>query len=225
MVLKSQDELMNAIIQLGTKQSSLPSDLDKELHSPVTPEERAEAEGEAEGEFKTLLNDLDMTEGEWAEWQVSPLASLSSLPFTRKPALHVSAPLSSLGCPFLVLARQRPLSTSTRRSISVDWFRQPALGPCPFSFAAFPHTVWEWQMDMKRDGYSQGQIDGMRAELTSVRQMVSNLYVKQLRLNTRSTVFASRSIECKRGRLTYFPCCTFDPKLPLVFGVAYTWQA
>merc|ERR1719506_322938 len=109
MVLKSQDELMNAIIQLGTKQSSLPSDLDKELHSPVTPEERAEAEGEAEGEFKTLLNDLDMTEGEWAEWQ----------------------------------------------------------------------------MDMKRDGYSQGQIDGMRAELTSVRQMVSNLYVKQLRLNTR----------------------------------------
>lgn len=80
-------------------------------------------------------------------------------------------------------------------------------------------------MDMKRDGYSQGQIDGMRAELTSVRQMVSNLYVKQLRLNTRSTVFASRSIECKRGRQTYFPCCTFDPKLPLLFGVAYTWQA
>ena len=101
MVLKSQDELMNAIIQLGTKQSSLPSDLDKELHSPVTPEERAEAEGEAEGEFKTLLNDLDMTEGEWAEWQVAPLASLSSVLFTRKPALHVSAPLFLLDALFL----------------------------------------------------------------------------------------------------------------------------
>ena len=138
MVLKSQDELMNAIIQLGTKQSSLPSDLDKELHSPVTPEERAEAEGEAEGEFKTLLNDLDMTEGEWAEWQVAPLASLSSVLFTRKPALHVSAPLSSLGCPFLVLARQRPLSTSTRKIYFSRLVSPTGAGPLPFLFRCVP---------------------------------------------------------------------------------------
>lgn len=48
-----------------------------------------------------------------------------------------------------------------------------------------PEEWLQWKHEMLDDGYSMAQIDTMQMELTSVRAMVSELYFKQVRLNTR----------------------------------------
>ena len=62
-VLKSQEALMSAIIQLGARQGSLPDDASE-------PQDRGEAVyGGEEGELVTLLADLDISPDEWLVWK------------------------------------------------------------------------------------------------------------------------------------------------------------